>query len=73
MQGYVCQSEIVFLMKGLTPARIVPIISIQKMANDFEVSGRFPVNCAQHMHGMSYREGCGYTDSPPCKLHAVYT
>jgi hypothetical protein len=30
------QSEIVFLMKGLTPTRIIPIISIQKMANDFE-------------------------------------
>ena len=39
-QGYVVMSEIVFLLKGLTrlkPSdRNVPIISIQKMANDFK-------------------------------------
>ena len=43
-QGYVCQSEIVFLMKGLTPTRIVPIISIQKMANDFEHLHKWATN-----------------------------
>jgi hypothetical protein len=31
-------------MKGLTPTRIVPIISIQKMANDFEHLHKWATN-----------------------------
>ena len=34
-RGYMCQSEIVFMMKGLVPHSNCPIICIMKMAHDF--------------------------------------
>ena len=47
-RGYVCQSEIVFCMKGLTRMQVtdptLPVISIQKMANTYKFLHRWATN-----------------------------